>query len=144
MDGWLHMKISNGHPGFEADFYDYLAERHRLSEIIIPGPSEVFVFIEEHEQSIDDGTFIILQADPHDALRKDGSIGEDPAVGLSWAKLPADRHSQGANLSFADGHAQFHHWLAPKRWHDYTWPADPGADFQDLRYLQSQIPRLHY
>ena len=143
MDGWLNMGISNGAVGWNADFYDYLAERHRHSEILVPGPSEVFVFSDEHERSIDDGTFIVLQADPRNALMKDGiTIGQPPGAENWWGKLPADRHNHGANLSFADGHVKFHRWRAPKKFQGDNWPAAPGADLQDLRYLQSVIPRL--
>jgi len=94
--------------GGEFDFGQYLAQRQRYSQILTPGPPDVFVFIDEHEQSIYDGEFHVRQANPSDELMKDGSYG---AGGENdWAKLPADRHNQGANLSFSDGHAQ------PRRW----------------------------
>ena len=136
---WLRSSATGdrwGSWGF--DFW--LAMRNRSSQILIPGPSSVFVFIEEHEKSIDDGMFGIAQADLKDTLTSNndyGTIGPD-----AWAKLPADRHNQGANLSFADGHVVHKHWQAPKKFVRYAQPAAPGGDLQDFRYLESVVPRL--
>jgi len=37
-----------------------------------------------------------------------------------WWDLPSDRHSQGANLSFADGHVEHWKWAAPKIFYGWT------------------------
>jgi prepilin-type N-terminal cleavage/methylation domain-containing protein/prepilin-type processing-associated H-X9-DG protein len=63
----------------------------RISDIRSPGPSSVFVFAEEHENSIDDGHF--------------GFMPE----GDEWLNIPAVRH-KGAMFSFADGHSEFFKW----------------------------------
>jgi prepilin-type N-terminal cleavage/methylation domain-containing protein/prepilin-type processing-associated H-X9-DG protein len=55
-------------------------------------PSGIFVFIEEHPDSINDGYFL----NHVDSLR--------------WNDLPASYHSGAANLSFADGHIERHKW----------------------------------
>jgi prepilin-type N-terminal cleavage/methylation domain-containing protein/prepilin-type processing-associated H-X9-DG protein len=145
LNAWLHSKINNGHGGWDWDFDTLVGERHRYSQILTlrPGPSGVFVFIDEHPQSIDDGLWAQWPADPKDALMSGGGFGADTSNCQTWAKLPADRHQQGANLSFADGHAVFHRWEAPKVFHDYNWPAEAGGDLHDLRYLQSVIPHLN-
>ena len=59
----------------------------------VPKPSQIFVFIEEHPDSINDGYF----------LNKPNS--------LAWFDLPASYHNGSANLSFTDGHVETHHWL---------------------------------
>jgi prepilin-type processing-associated H-X9-DG protein len=59
----------------------------------INNTSGVFVFIEEHPDSINDGYF----------LNKTSFQG--------WTDLPASYHNGAANLSFADGHAGSHSWL---------------------------------
>jgi prepilin-type N-terminal cleavage/methylation domain-containing protein/prepilin-type processing-associated H-X9-DG protein len=59
----------------------------------VPKPSQIFVFIEEHPDSINDGYF----------LNKPDS--------LSWFDLPASYHDGSVNLTFTDGHAERHHWL---------------------------------
>ncbi len=58
----------------------------------IPTPAGIFVFIEDHPDSINDGYF----------LNKPDS--------LEWIDLPASRHNGGANLAFADGHLETHKW----------------------------------
>jgi len=58
----------------------------------MPEPSRIFVFIEEHPDSINDGYFI------------------DRPETARWMDLPASWHSGGANLSFADGHSETHRW----------------------------------
>jgi prepilin-type processing-associated H-X9-DG protein len=66
----------------------------RESALTQPGPVQIFCFIDDNEQTIDDGIFV---------------IGEG-----GWYDCAADRHSQGANLSFLDGHAEHHRWRTPK------------------------------
>jgi prepilin-type N-terminal cleavage/methylation domain-containing protein len=66
------------------------------TDIKYPPPSKAFVFIDERDDSIDDGFFAI-------------SIGPP-----SWQNVPANWHSRGDVLSFADGHAE--HW----RWYEST------------------------
>src|ERR1044071_2306160 len=102
----------------------------------------LLVLIDEHEQSIYDGLFHASQASPDDALNQDDQQGEDASSGGIWYKLPSDRHSRGANLSFADGHVQTFHWNAPKKFGGYRQLATPGADSQDLHRLQSVLPHL--
>jgi prepilin-type processing-associated H-X9-DG protein len=58
----------------------------------IPQPSQIFVFIEEHPDSINDGYFLNRIDD------------------LRWTDLPASYHNGAANLAFADGHSERHTW----------------------------------
>jgi prepilin-type N-terminal cleavage/methylation domain-containing protein/prepilin-type processing-associated H-X9-DG protein len=62
----------------------------------IPQPALIFVFLEEHPDSIDDGYFLNKWYTPPD----------EP----SWIDLPASFHNGACNLSFADGHGQCHRW----------------------------------
>ena len=81
----------------------------------IPDTSHMLVFLDEHPDSIDDGVFFI---------HVPGDLGErtsvnDPTAnptfhGAHWMDMPADRHSQGCNLSCADGHAIRLKWFSPK------------------------------
>ena len=66
------------------------------TDIKYPPPSKAFVFIDERDDSIDDGFFAISQGPP------------------SWQNVPASWHNHGDVLSFADGHAE--HW----RWFEST------------------------
>jgi len=55
-------------------------------------PADTFVFIEEHPDTINDGFFVNTLAD------------------TKWGNLPASYHNGSANLHFADGHIESHHW----------------------------------
>jgi prepilin-type N-terminal cleavage/methylation domain-containing protein/prepilin-type processing-associated H-X9-DG protein len=59
----------------------------------IPQPAQIFVFIEEHPDSINDGYFL-------------NHVNQ-----LQWSDLPASYHRGAVNLTFADGHAELHKWL---------------------------------
>jgi len=60
-----------------------------------PGPSQTFIFLDEHEDSINDGYFLVgLQTD----------------IPFGWSDVPASRHNRGANFVFSDGHAERHKW----------------------------------
>ncbi len=62
----------------------------RVSQVL--QPSRIFVFTEEHPDSIDDGYFL-----------------NQPET-MQWKKLPASYHRGSANLSYADGHVEGHRW----------------------------------
>jgi len=71
----------------------------------IPHPSHIFVFIEEHPDSINDGYFL----NHVDSYR--------------WFDLPASYHKGAVNVSFADGHLESHKW----RFASTQPPARPDA-----------------
>jgi len=58
-------------------------------------PSGIFVFLDEHPDSIDDGYFV------------------NKAYHWHWIDLPASYHNGAAAFSFADGHSELHRWLEP-------------------------------
>jgi len=64
----------------------------KLSEINSPAPSKALVFIDEREDSMNDGTFQIDMS------------------GATIVDYPADWHNRGANLSFVDGHTETWRW----------------------------------
>jgi prepilin-type N-terminal cleavage/methylation domain-containing protein/prepilin-type processing-associated H-X9-DG protein len=94
----------------------------------LSNPAQIFTFIDEEEQSIDDASLIVSNP-----------VSIPPGTNL-WDSLPADRHNQGCGISFADGHVISWHWKAPKRFKYQNQPADPGDDLKDLRQMQSWIP----
>lgn len=98
----------------------------RLSDLARPGPSETFTFIEEREETINDGSF---------ALQWDFSTKEPAAWTLR--DKPGTRHRQGANLVFADGHLEHQRWrdgrtLQPPR------DDAPMPNNADIRWLQER------
>jgi prepilin-type N-terminal cleavage/methylation domain-containing protein/prepilin-type processing-associated H-X9-DG protein len=77
-----------------------LAAFQKLTQIRDPKPADLFVFIDVHEDSILDSLFgIPIPGSPFDGI---------------WFDLPANRHSNGCNLSFADGHVEHWKWAVPK------------------------------
>jgi prepilin-type N-terminal cleavage/methylation domain-containing protein/prepilin-type processing-associated H-X9-DG protein len=75
---------------------DYFNAR-KLSELTMPGPSDTFAFLDEHPDSINDGTFHVIP-------------GLAPA-NYKWRDLPASYHyGGGANFSYADGHCEIKRW----------------------------------
>lgn len=64
----------------------------------IPTPSAIFVFLDEHPDSINDGYFI------NRPYYKNGILDAE------WIDLPASYHNGAASFSFADGHSESHHW----------------------------------
>ena len=59
----------------------------------IPQPTEIFVFLDEHPDSINDGYFLNRDYYPE------------------WHDLPASYHNGAAAFSFADGHGVLHRWV---------------------------------
>ena len=93
----------------------------KFSQIRDPSPSQLFVFIDVHEDSILDSLFGI----PLPGGFYDGN----------WFDVPANRHGQAANLSFADGHVEHWKWRAPKIVHQNLQPVrqEEMADFHRLQ-----------
>ena len=68
----------------------------KTAEVTTPGPSQAFVLLDEHQNSIDDGHF---------GFAPEGDI---------WMNLPAMWHNNGCNYSYADGHAEPLKWRDPR------------------------------
>lgn len=104
----------------------------KLNQLNIPGPSDAWVFIDEHACSIDDG---VLYVNP----------GATTGTGM-FHELPASDHAGSCGLSYADGHAEIHKWrgelarqpVQPGRTiHDISVNSDP-----DLAWLAQRTPQV--
>ena len=108
----------------------------KATYVRIPDPIQIFAFMDEHEQSIDNGMMVV-----------DNPL-DDPADQDYWWHLPADRHSQGCSISFADGHVEHWRWKWPKMFKARHQPAastsqDPQRnDLKDLRRLEACVPMV--
>jgi prepilin-type processing-associated H-X9-DG protein len=101
---------------------------HKLSQIRNPPPSQTWVLIDEHPLSIDDGVFLIARGNDYG----------------HWSSYRGDRHNNGANLSFADGHVEPYRWRCHRQFRPYTanWTQAIDADDRaDLRRLEAGLPR---
>jgi len=91
----------------------------------IPEPARLLSFICEHEDSIDDGHFLVW-----------------PYPDDRWVNMPSGRHANAGVLSFCDGHLETWIWRAPKRFKDRTtyWKAaETAEDRADLIRLQNVV-----
>ena len=68
----------------------------KMQEITAPGPSDAWVFMDEREDSINDGLFAV-----------------DASARYAIIDYPASYHNDGSSISFADGHTEYHKWLEP-------------------------------
>jgi prepilin-type processing-associated H-X9-DG protein/prepilin-type N-terminal cleavage/methylation domain-containing protein len=120
---WLNARASTY--GLQTEAAEFTPLKAKLSALGSISSSVCWAFIDEHQQAIDDGVFVM------------GSL-DDPKWNSDWWELPTDRHNQGANLSFLDGHAEYKHWKFPKKFKRYQQRAT--ADIEDLRWLQRKLP----
>jgi prepilin-type N-terminal cleavage/methylation domain-containing protein/prepilin-type processing-associated H-X9-DG protein len=117
------MNAMVGNPGELTNrFNPAYVQFYQVTEM--PNPSGIFVFLDEHPDTINDGFFVNRLDDP------------------SWGNVPGSYHQNntGANLSFADGHTELRRWMA---WSTLRPPvqggvggtisASPSTDFDWLR-----------
>ncbi|HOX58674.1 MAG TPA: prepilin-type N-terminal cleavage/methylation domain-containing protein [Candidatus Paceibacterota bacterium] len=113
----------NGEPGFDPHSR-YTPSFSRLTAIRNPEPSKLFVFLDVHEDEIYDCTFGM----PNFQWWGDAKV---------WWDIPANRHSQGGNLVFADGHAEHWRWKVPKVYKGSLPQVVPVEELPDYRRVQS-------
>lgn len=87
----------------------------KTSDLTDPHPSSLWVFVDEHENSINDGYFVTLM---------DGYIPRNPTA-YTIGNFPASYHHGGCGFSFADGHAEVRKWLDGRT----KPPVRSGGDF---------------
>lgn len=68
----------------------------KASDLSSPGPANVYVFLDEQADSIDDMAFFLNEGFQ---LHKE-----------QWRNLPAGYHNGADSISFADGHCEEHRW----------------------------------
>lgn len=92
-----------------------------MRESDFPEPGNIFVFLDEHPDSVSDGYFL-----------------NTPDTPLQWVNLPGSFHNKGGTFGFADGHTEIHRWqdpttLLPPRPDVIKWPyllrSDQLTDF---------------
>lgn len=106
----------------------------KMADASSPGPSGLYVLIDEHENSINDSHFF-----PFDNLRNYGN--------QKWLDAPSGRHGNAAGLNFLDGHAEVHRWkskidgfrrrgleVVPN---DISWL--PKGELPDFQYMTNRI-----
>jgi prepilin-type N-terminal cleavage/methylation domain-containing protein/prepilin-type processing-associated H-X9-DG protein len=101
-----------------------------------PGPSDVWVYTDEHPDSIDDALFYTANY---------------PVT--QFTELPGTQHGGAAGVAFADGHAEIHKWGGPvmsaRQNVQYVGPNAPGVSQavscttsdKDMLWLADRTPQ---
>ncbi len=99
------------------------------SQLVSPGPSQLWVLLDEREDSINDSFFVV------DML----SYPDKPALDFFY-DLPASYHHRAGAFNFADGHAEIHRWLDGRTEFPLTATSTaqhiPSPKNRDLHWLQ--------
>lgn len=69
----------------------------KSSDMTAPPPSNLWVFIDENPDSVNDSAY---------AVRMDPTV----LAGTRWQDIPANYHCGGCGFSFADGHSEIKKW----------------------------------
>jgi len=99
-------------------FYPGYRIYNKLSDMVAPTPSQLFVLIQEHADSINDSNYV-------------------PPMEGSLLDLVASTHDGAGTLSYADGHCEFKVWnprtRAPIRFNFVGLPTAAPSDMQWLK-----------
>lgn len=93
MNGW----VGEGTTGWNGSNYRLY---QKASDIVTPTSANLWVLIDEHQDSINDGWFATAPT-------------SSPAS-ASIVDYPAASHDRGCGISFADGRAEIHRWRDPR------------------------------
>ena len=120
-DRSMSMNSLVGNPGVLTNQYNPAYKQFFKSADIL-NPSQIFVFLDEHADTINDGFFM------------------NRLEVYSWGNLPASYHKGSTSFSFADGHTEVHRWQvadtvrpAKKGGAGGGFPASPHTDYDWLK-----------
>ncbi len=130
MNSWVGFGTRDWGEPTEAPYYKL---NSKMSDLTTPGPADTWVFIDEREDSINDGWFAV------------DMVHQGPTA--MWVDIPSNYHNGSATISFADGHAMTKKWLDPRTCpplHSGTPVVKPQfcPNNQDVAWLQSHTTGL--
>lgn len=130
MSGNIGVGSGNGGPG-DGPWNNNYRKCRKTSELVNPNPSDVWVYVDEHPDSMNDAGFFSVTGD---------------ARGLgSWVDWPANYHNGAAGFAMADGHAEIKPWKGKARRARITTTGlvVPGGaeDPADIRWMYLHTPR---
>ncbi len=117
----------NGDPEADPLYFPLIPAWTKYTAVRQPAPSRLFVLIDESAATMEDAEF-----------------GNPPIGSIfspnQWWDMPSDRHLQGANLSFVDGHVEHWTWNVPKVFHSWVQsvPPEEMPDFQRVQNAMKQ------
>ena len=85
----------------------------KATDLVKLSASDALVFIDERDDSIDDGFFGVSM------------------VNATMVEVAANYHGGGGLVTFADGHAEFHRWVSP----DTQFPQQSGVATENYKFI---------
>jgi len=89
IEGGAYSKSSAG-----STWYSGYRNYNKLTDVVSPSPSELWMMNDEHPDSINDGWEIMNPTDKN-----------------NWVDLPASYHNNACGFNFTDGHSEIKRWL---------------------------------
>jgi prepilin-type N-terminal cleavage/methylation domain-containing protein/prepilin-type processing-associated H-X9-DG protein len=135
MNIWVGGRGDNGQGGMATDPSGTWGPKWKVYrkqvEMVRPGPSNTFVFLEEREDSINDGFFVVLM---------DGYPDPSKTEMVDW---PASYHGQAAAFAFADGHCEIHKWQDKRTYPPITTSihTESQPNSKDVYWMQDHSTR---
>ncbi|MCP5527190.1 MAG: type II secretion system protein [Verrucomicrobiales bacterium] len=105
----------------------------KSTDFVDPGPTQTFVFLDEREDSINDGMFVV-------------DMSGYPNSPVWLVDSPASYHGSSGGLSFADGHSETHRWQSefvlqmPLKGEVRPYPTSSPGNF-DVAWMQEHTTR---
>jgi len=143
----MNMYFGENFPGVDTPYnnnYHQYVQFYKGTRI--PNPSGLYVTMDEHPDSINDG---LLQEPAASSASEWTSVSQN---GANWNDLPASYHDGGCGFAFADGHAEIHVFksttctIIPVMFTTHPTPPsftqDPTLGWQDALWVgtRSSIP----
>jgi len=105
----------------------------RMSDFTAPGPAKTWLLIDERQESINDGFFVVTM--------------NQRGTGCYIVDYPAGYHNGAAGLNFADGHSEIHKWRDGRTTPRTKQNANillnvPSPNNQDVAWLQERTTGL--
>ena len=132
----MSMNMWNGGPEWAASGAGKWIVYHTLNQYLNPGPSSTFVLLDEREDSINDGYFVV-------------DMAGYPTTPNAWkiVDFPASYHGGAGGLSFADGHSEIHKWKDGRTTPRMNRKVELSLDInskgnQDVFWMQERSTRL--
>jgi prepilin-type N-terminal cleavage/methylation domain-containing protein/prepilin-type processing-associated H-X9-DG protein len=108
--------------GLDLGGYTGYHVNRKENDITTPKSSQAFVFVEESQNTIDDGHFGFYPA----------------GTEFTWLNTPAQWHG-GANFSYADGHAAYQKWIEGSTLSVSQGVNDPAPAHHDISFVQNAL-----
>jgi hypothetical protein len=95
MNGFIEGGAYNDLSGGNIDYHDYY-RYDKFSDVVKPGPSDVWMLVDERPDRINNGWMITRVI----------TRGQ-------WRELPASYHNGACGFNFVDGQSEIHAWKEP-------------------------------